>query len=89
MRTFRRSFKEGNHNFISTGMSTYKDIDLANIFRKNNCFELMHTVSTYPMKVEDANLNLIKSLQNNYKSNVGYSGHEQNLNFLLLQLLLE
>ena len=73
--------KEGKHTFISTGMSTYKDIDLAvNIFKKYNCsFELMHTVSTYPMKVEDANLNLIKSLQNNYKSNVGYSGHEQNL----------
>ena len=73
--------KEGKHTFISTGMSTYKDIDLAvNIFKQHNCsFELMHTVSTYPMKVEDANLNLIKSLQNNYKSNVGYSGHEQNL----------
>ena len=73
--------KEGKHTFISTGMSTYKDIDLAvNIFKQYNCsFELMHTVSTYPMKVEDANLNLIKSLQNNYKSNVGYSGHEQNL----------
>ena len=73
--------KEGKHTFISTGMSTYEDIDLAvNIFKKYNCsFELMHTVSTYPMKVEDANLNLIKSLQNNYKSNVGYSGHEQNL----------
>ena len=73
--------KEGKHTFISTGMSSYKDIDLAvNIFRRYNCsFELMHTVSTYPMKVEDANLNLIKSLQNIYKSNVGYSGHEQNL----------
>ena len=32
------------------------------IFRKYDCpFELMHTISTYPMKDEDANLRLINS----------------------------
>ena len=36
------------HTFISTGMSTEKDIDRAvEIFKKNSCsFELMHCVST-------------------------------------------
>ena len=59
-------------------MSDYSIIDKAvQIFSKNKCsFELMHTVSTYPMKPEDANLKLINSLQNRYKCNVGYSGHE-------------
>ncbi len=73
--------KEGKHTFISTGMSTHDDIENAvNIFKKYNCdFELMHTVSTYPMKEENANLNLINTLRDKYKCDVGYSGHEAGL----------
>lgn len=72
---------ENKHTFISTGMSTIEDIDLAvNIFKQNNCsFELMHCVSTYPMRDEDANLNTIHSLRKRYKCDVGYSGHEVGL----------
>jgi N-acetylneuraminate synthase len=72
---------EGKHTFISTGMTTYDDIQTAvNIFRKANCpFELMHTVSTYPMKDEDANLNMIKTLREKFDCDVGYSGHEVGL----------
>jgi N-acetylneuraminate synthase len=72
---------EGKHTFISTGMTTYDDIQTAvDIFRKADCsFELMHTVSTYPMKVEDANLNMIKTLRKKFNCNVGYSGHEVGL----------
>ena len=70
--------KRKKHTFISTGMSTKENIDNAvNIFRKNNCsFELMHCVSTYPMKIEDANLITINQLKKEYDCNVGYSGHE-------------
>jgi N-acetylneuraminate synthase len=73
--------EEGKHTFISTGMSNYDDIQRAvDIFRKANCpFELMHTVSTYPMKDEDANLRVIETLRNRYGCNVGYSGHEVGL----------
>ena len=72
---------EGKHTFISTGMSTYSDIEKAiNIFTKKNCpFELMHTVSTYPMQDEDANLLMIKTLKEKYNCHVGYSGHESGL----------
>ena len=72
---------EGKHTFISTGMTTYDDIQTAvDIFRKADCsFELMHTVSTYPMKDEDANLNMIKTLRDRFDCNVGYSGHEVGL----------
>jgi N-acetylneuraminate synthase len=72
---------EGKHTFISTGMTTYEDIDKAvDIFKKANCpFELMHTVSTYPMKDEDANLNMIITLRDRYQCDVGYSGHEVGL----------
>jgi len=72
---------EGKHTFISTGMSSYEDIENAiQIFKKHQCsFELMHTVSTYPMKDEDANLRMIKTLREKYGCNVGYSGHEVGL----------
>ena len=39
----------------------------------------MHTVSTYPMKDEQANLKMINTLRNKYQCNVGYSGHEVGL----------
>lgn len=70
--------KEGKHTFISTGMTTYNDIDMAvEIFLKEKCsFELMHTISTYPMKDENANLKMINTLREKYGCNVGYSGHE-------------
>ena len=66
------------YTFISTGMSTIADIKTAvDIFRKKNCsFELMHCVSTYPTKPEDANLETISSLKKKFNCKVGYSGHE-------------
>ena len=72
---------EGRHTFISTGMSTMDDVQLAvDIFRAAKCpFELMHSVSTYPMKEENANLNMIKTLRNFFDCDVGYSGHEVGL----------
>ena len=70
--------EEGRHTFISTGMSTYDDIDTAvDIFRKHNCpFTLMHCQSTYPATDEDLNLSCIKTLRDRYNQDVGYSGHE-------------
>ena len=70
--------KEGKHTFISTGMSTIKDIEKAvKIFRKHKCsFELMHSHSAYPMPIQEANLRLIPFLQKKFKCDVGYSGHE-------------
>ena len=82
--------KRKKHTFISTGMSTKGDIDKAvEIFNNNNCsFELMHCVSTYPMKVEDANLSTINQLKENYNCNVGYSGHENGVVVSLAALML-
>ena len=70
--------KERKHTFISTGMSTMKEIEKAvKIFKKHKCkFELMHSHSSYPMKLEEANLKVIQTLQKKFRCNVGYSGHE-------------
>jgi N-acetylneuraminate synthase len=72
---------EKKHTFISTGLSTIDDIDKAvQIFQDVGCpFDLMHCVSTYPMKDEDANLKMINTLRERYNCNVGYSGHEVGL----------
>ena len=73
--------EEKKHTFISTGMSDFSDIQKAvDIFNSAECpFELMHTVSTYPMKDEDANLRVIDTLRRKFNCKVGYSGHEAGL----------
>ena len=73
--------KKKKYTFISTGMSTLEDIkEAVNIFREIDCpFELMHCVSTYPMKPEDANLQTIAALKEMFKCKVGYSGHENGI----------
>ena len=70
--------EEKKHTFVSTGMSTMEEIgDAVNIFREHNCpFELMHANSSYPMKIEEANLLCIPMLKKKFGCNVGYSGHE-------------
>ena len=70
--------EEKKLTFISTGMSTMEEIRSAvEIFKQHDCpIELLHTNSSYPMKLEEANLLCIKTLKNEFNCNVGYSGHE-------------
>ena len=83
--------KRNKHTFISTGMSTKQDMDNAvRIFREHNCsFELMHCVSTYPMKIEDANLITINQLKKEFNCNVGYSGHENGIAVSFAAVMLD
>lgn len=76
--------------FISTGMSTYADIDRAvEIFKKHDCpITLMHTVSTYPSKEEELNLLMIQTLAEKYHVPVGYSGHESSVSPSLVAVML-
>lgn len=70
--------EEKKYTFISTGMSTIKDIENAiKIFKKHKCpFELMHSHSAYPMSINEANLKVIQTLKKKFNCKVGYSGHE-------------
>jgi len=70
--------EEKKYTFISTGMSTMKEIENAvKIFKKLKCpFEIMHSHSAYPMNPGEANLKLIPVLMKKFKCKVGYSGHE-------------
>ena len=77
----REIAREGKHTYISTGMSTFEDIDRAvNIFKEEDCpFTLLHAVSTYPCNDKDCNLNMINTLRDRYGCEVGYSGHERGI----------
>ena len=83
--------EEGKHTFISTGMSTINDISKAiKIFKKHKCpFELMHSHSSYPMKIEEANLKLIQTLKKKFKCDVGYSGHESAASLICVAAVLQ
>lgn len=80
----------GRYTFVSTGMSTMQDIDEAvEIFKAVNCpFELMHTVSSYPMENKHANLKVIETLKNTFDCNVGWSGHEEGLQISIAAVAL-
>jgi N-acetylneuraminate synthase len=71
--------EQGKLTFISTGMSTFEDIDKAvEIFEKNTCpFILMHCVGLYPCPLHKLNLRMIETLRNRYNREIGYSGHSE------------
>jgi N-acetylneuraminate synthase len=70
--------EELRSTFISTGMSTYEEIDLAvKLFRSYDCpFVLMHCISEYPAQEKSLNLKCLHELRKRYNCPIGYSGHE-------------
>jgi N-acetylneuraminate synthase len=72
-------------------MSTLNDISKAiKIFKKHKCsFELMHSHSSYPMKIDEANLKLIQTLKKKFKCDVGYSGHESAASLICIIAVLQ
>jgi N-acetylneuraminate synthase/N,N'-diacetyllegionaminate synthase len=63
---------------LSTGMSTYEEIEEAlGTLRKSGAEEivLLHCVTSYPARIEDANLRNIETLRNKFKLPVGFSDH--------------
>ena len=78
----KKAALSGKTIIMSTGMSTWEEIDHAvDILDKyaDGGYVLMHTNSTYPAPDESLNLNMIKTLKERYRCLVGYSGHEQGL----------
>tara|TARA_B100000287_G_scaffold431407_1_gene488596 strand:+ start:4347 stop:5192 length:846 start_codon:yes stop_codon:yes gene_type:complete len=77
---------------LSTGMSTIEEVDSAVEAIKasnSNCdFALLHCNSSYPAPNEDLNLRCIKTLQDRYNCEVGYSGHEFGLTTSIASLCM-
>lgn len=72
----RRVRKTGKPIILSTGMSTYEEIDHAvDVLGKNDLI-LMHATSTYPANYDELNLRAIPIMAKRYGIPIGYSGHE-------------
>ena len=82
--------EEKKHTFISTGMSSLKDVrNCLKIFKKAKCsFTLMHCVSKYPSEDKDLNLSTIFELRKKFNCDVGYSGHEKTVSPSIIAYML-
>jgi N-acetylneuraminate synthase len=67
---------KGRPVILSTGMSTYAEIDHAVEVLGTEDLILMHATSTYPANYDELNLRAIPAMAERYGLPVGYSGHE-------------
>lgn len=67
---------KGKPIILSTGMSTYDEIDHAIEALGKDDLVVMHSCSTYPAYYEELNLRAIPTMHERYAVPVGYSGHE-------------
>ncbi len=76
----RRKRATGKPLILSTGMSTMEEIDRAVRAVGTDNLLLAHATSAYPCAVNELNLRMIHTLQQQYPDvPVGYSGHETGL----------
>jgi N-acetylneuraminate synthase len=68
--------KTGKPIILSTGMSTYDEIDHAVEVLGKDELILMHATSTYPANYDELNLRAIPIMAARYGVPIGYSGHE-------------
>lgn len=73
---------------LSTGMSTIDEIQEAVATLGMNNLIIMHTTSTYPCPPEELNLNMIRTLREDYPIPIGYSGHETGLQTTVAAVVL-
>jgi N-acetylneuraminate synthase len=73
LRYIRRT---GKPVILSTGMSTYSEIDHALEVLGKQDLILMHATSTYPANYDELNLRAIPAMAERYGVPIGYSGHE-------------
>lgn len=64
---------------MSTGMSTWRQVDAAVHALSGSPLVLLHCVSTYPAENAEVNLRVMDELRRRYGVPVGYSGHERGL----------
>jgi len=72
----RHTRATGKPIILSTGMSTYEEIDHAIEVLGKKDLIVMHSCSTYPAYYEELNLRAIPAMKERYGVPIGYSGHE-------------
>ncbi len=78
-RLLRHTRATGKPIILSTGMSTYDQIDHAVSVLGKQDLLIMHSCSTYPAHYEELNLKVIPAMIERYGVPIGYSGHETGL----------
>ncbi len=78
----------GRPLIISTGMSTFEEIDQAAQLLGTDNLLIAHSTSSYPCPPEELNLRMINTLQDLFPVPVGYSGHEVGLQTTLAAVTL-
>lgn len=73
----RSAAAKGRPLIVSRGMASVAEIDraIAVMETARATYVLLHCVSAYPLKPEDANLRIIATLKRRYACPVGYSDH--------------
>lgn len=70
----KKSIDDFEYVIISTGALKKAELDKLKIFKNEKNLVLMHCVSSYPLKYENANFEKFFYIKENFKK-VGYSGH--------------
>lgn len=78
-RFLRKVNSKGRPMILSTGMSTMKEIQHAVSLLDQDRLLIAHCTSSYPCKREELNLQMIKTLREEFDCPIGYSGHEVGL----------
>jgi len=78
---------------LSTGMSNILEITealrvLTTSGTQLNDITLLHTTSMYPAPLKDLNMNVITTLKNTFKTDVGYSDHSEGIDIPLIAVSL-
>ena len=84
---------ENKKIILSTGMSTLKEVKTAlKILNKagtrKNKITILHCTTEYPAPFQDLNLNVIQTLKNEFKVDVGYSDHSSGIEVAIAAVAL-
>jgi len=71
--------KTGRPLVLSTGMSTMDEIRAAVEVLGEDNLVIVHSTSAYPCPTSELNLRMIETLKQEFRSPIGYSGHEVGL----------
>lgn len=69
--------KTGKHIILSSGMSSFEELDktIAFLKEKKATYSILQCTTSYPTKAEQFGLNVIQELKDKYKVKVGFSDH--------------
>lgn len=84
----RRVQRTGRPVILSTGMSTMEEIRHAAALLSQAGLLVAHATSTYPCPPDHLNLMMIRTLQEEFDTPIGYSGHEAGLQTTLAAVVL-